>query len=94
MTTKQVQPTVQVRDLWLVHTGVEVAVDNLSPSTATSMPVWTGLINTINGFFHVAAGSRHPLESPRGEQKVAAAPPTGPGLDSEIRANPMRSVNT
>jgi len=29
-----------------------------------------------------------------GGQMGAAAPPTGPGLDSEICANPMRSVNT
>jgi len=29
-----------------------------------------------------------------GRQRGAAASPTGPGLDSEIRANPMRSVNT
>jgi len=38
--------------------------------------------------------ANYPLASPRGGAKEGSCPPTGPGLDPEICANPMRSVNT
>jgi len=77
----------QVIGLWIV----------CIPETGTFLTVLSLLcdLKTVTSRYSVGyfiSPTRGWLPPPRGGNGKLAIPPTGPGLDPEIRANPMREV--